>query len=120
MKYLKIVLAGLLLIISSSQFFIYGFLEFMIFWLIYSLFYLAVNIFQKFHESSVRSQIFTLIYIFLPLAALILYSIKDGLPQITQTFYIIFMSALALALLWEIISLCLILKEKSDNKKHKQ
>lgn len=120
MKYLKLVLAGLLVIISSCQYFIYGFIDDMIFWLLYSIFYFAVGLYQKFHKSSILSQICTLIYICVPLAALTIYSIKEGLSQITETFYIVFMVALALALIWEIISLCLVIKEKSDEKKRKQ
>lgn len=108
------------MIISSCQYFIYGFIDDMIFWLLYSIFYFAVGLYQKFHKSSILSQICTLIYICVPLAALTIYSIKEGLSQITETFYIVFMVALALALIWEIISLCLVIKEKSDEKKRKQ
>ncbi len=114
MKYLKILLAGLIVIVSACQYFIYGFLDFMIFWLLYSLVYLAAALYQKFHVSSVRSQIFTLLYISLPLTAVIVYSAAEGFPQMTQTFYIIWMIALALALVWEIVSLCLVIREKRE------
>lgn len=117
MKYLKLILAGLLVIITSCQYVIYGFLDIMIYWLLYSILYFAIGLYQKFHESSVRSQIFTLTYIFIPLAALILYSIREGLSRLTLTFYILFMAVLALALIWEIFSLCLIIKEKRDEKR---
>lgn len=119
MKYLKLAFAGLLVIISASQFFIYGFLDFMICWLLYSLFYLAAALYQKFHKSSLRSQIFTLLYIAVPLTGLVVYAVKDGLPRITQSFYFVFMAALAVALVWEILSLCLVLRENSNQKKHK-
>lgn len=120
MKYVKPVLAGLLVIVTASQYFIYGFLDLMILWLLYSLLYLAAGIYQKFHRSSLWSQIFTLLYISVPLIALIVYSVKAGWPQLTQTFYIVFMIALALACIWEVISLCLAVKEKSEGKKPKQ
>lgn len=120
MKYIKLVLAALLVIISLCQFFIYGFLDFMIFWPLYCLVYLAAGLYQKFHKPSVWSQVLTLLYISVSLAALIVYSVKEGFPQLTQTFYIVFMIALALALLWEIVSLCLVVKSESDEKKRKR
>ena len=120
MKYLKLILAGLLVIITVSQYFIYGFLDMMIVWLVYSLCYLAIGVYQKFHESSVRSQIFTLLYTLVPLAGLVIYEITAGLSKITRTFYIVFLSTLAAALLWEIVSLCLVIKEKrGDHPKRK-
>ncbi len=116
MKYLKLILAGLLVIITVSQYFIYGFLDMMIVWLVYSLCYLAIGVYQKFHESSVRSQIFTLLYTFVPLAGLVIYEITAGfISKITLVFYIVFMATLAAALLWEIVSLCLVIKEKRDD-----
>ncbi len=119
MKYLKIAFAGLLTVISSCQAFIYGFLDLMFLWVVYSLGYLAIGIFQKIHKSSVRSQIVTLIYVLLPLAALLCYAATAGLSHLTLTFYIVFMAVLALAFLWEVVSLCLVVKEKSDDKKRK-
>lgn len=114
MKYIKLILAGILVIISSSQSFLYGFLGSMLLWPLYSLGYLAVGLFQRFHRSSVPSQIFTLLYISAPLAAIIVYAVRNGLSHLTLTFYIVFLIALALAFLWEIISLYLVIKEKSD------
>lgn len=120
MKYLKLLLAFLLLIISSIEFFIWGFLPFMLFWSIYSCIYLAIGFYQKFHTSSVRSQIISLLYIFVPLVYLIIYSIKNGFPEITRTFYIIFIVALVSALIWEVISLILIIMRKTEEKDHKE
>ena len=119
MKYFKIALAGSLVILTSCQFFIYGFLNEMILWLFYALFYLAAALYQKFHTSSVRSQIITLLYIFVPLAGVLVYAIKDGYPKMTQTFYILLMIVLGLALIWEMVSLFLVIKQKSDEKKDK-
>ena len=119
MKYSKLISAAILVVISASQFFIYGFLDFMIVWFFYCLFYLAACIYQKFHASSLPSQIFTLIYVLLPLTALIIYAVKNGFPQLTRTFYIVFLTALALALLLEIIFLCLVIRERSNGKKRK-
>lgn len=70
------------------------------------------EIYQKIHEPSIGSQIFTLIYVAAPLAALILYAIISGLSQITLSFYIILMVVLAAALIWEIVALCLVIKER--------
>lgn len=115
MKYIKLVLAGILVAITSFQFFTYGFLDNrMIYLLLYCLFYLAMSLYQKFHKSSIFSQIFTLIYTVIPLVILIPYGVREGFSHLTQTFYIVFMAALCLALLWEIISLFLVIKEKSD------
>ena len=116
MKYLKLVLAGILVVVSASQFFIYGFLGFMIVWLLYSLFYLGASVYQRFHKSSVLSQIITLVYIAVPLSGILIYEIHSGLSQLTQTFYIVFMIVLALALVWEIASLCLVIRENSNGK----
>lgn len=120
MKYLKLILAGILFIISASQYLMYRFIESMVFWLLYSLVYLAIGVYQIFRVSSMPPRIFSLVYLALPLAAVIKYSVTDGFPQLTQTFYIVLIAALAAALIWEIVSLCLTVLQRSDEKKSKQ
>lgn len=112
MKYIKLALSSLLVLVSASQFLIYGFLAPMILWLVYSLLYLGISVFQKFHFSSVLSQTISLVYILLPLIGLTVYCFKEGFSKMTQTFYIVLMIVLSLSLVWEIISLCLVLREK--------
>ena len=118
MKYLKIAFAGLLTAISSCQAFIYGFLDLMFLWVVYSLGYLALNT-RWMRPPGRRSQIVSLIYVLLPLSVLLCYAATAGLSHLTLTFYIVFMVVLALAFLWEVVSLCLVVKEKSDDKKRK-
>ncbi len=119
MKYVKLVLSGLLIVITACEAVIYGFLGYMYLWLFYSLLYLAIGLFQRFRKSSVGLQVLSLSYIALPFAGLTVYGAIVGFTQLTQLFYIIFLIALALALGWEIFSLCLVAKEKSDEKKQK-
>lgn len=91
----------------------------MIFWLIYSLVYLAAAIYQRFHASSVGSQVVTLLYVAAPLVWLFFYAAGNGFSRLTEAFYLVLMAVLAGALVWEIVSLVLVIKEKSDNKKHR-
>ena len=118
-KYIKIAIAGAMTVVSAAQYFIYGFLGFMLVWFLFCLIYLAISIYQRLHFSSVGSQVFTLILVALPLFALIFYEVHDGFPNLTHTFYILFIALLALAFVWEIVSLCLVLKARSDERHRK-
>lgn len=120
MKNLKLILASLSIILSFSQYFVWGFLPETAFWAIYCVVYFLIALYQRFHEPTLRLGGITFFYVLIPLVILFAYEVSQGFPKMTLWFYLIFMILLFTALVWETILFLATLRQKLDEKKERK
>ncbi len=83
-------------------------------WIIYSLIYLILCLYQLFHGLTYKLQIVVFLYIAIMFASLVSYEITQGFSKITRSFFTIYTISLGLTCVWEAIVLFLAIKDKIE------
>lgn len=113
MKYAKFFFAAALLALSICRYFIWH----AYFWVIYSLIYLGLCIFQVWRAPRLRPQIISFLYVVIALTVLVASAIAQGIPKLDFTFKIILIVLLGLTGIWETVLLILGIKNGIEEKR---